>query len=91
MLEQNYNLFYHITIDIMCTAIYVAVNPLTRERRTKMYSLSDCFSYMYFIELHTLDLVIQEACRIRTERRRNAAREVPGSSLPVNLPIRSQR
>jgi hypothetical protein len=55
-----------------------------------MYSLSDCFAFMYFVDLHTLELVIQEACRIRAERRRNAVQKTSDPSLPVGPPMRSQ-
>jgi hypothetical protein len=36
-----------------------------------MYSLSDCFAYMYAVDLHTLDLIIDEAIRILAERWRD--------------------
>jgi hypothetical protein len=35
-----------------------------------MHNLSDLFFYLYFVDLHTLELVIGEARRILAERQR---------------------
>jgi len=43
-----------------------------------MGSLSDLFFYLYFIDLHTLDLVIREAQRIRAERHKYPEFEASG-------------
>jgi hypothetical protein len=51
-----------------------------------MFSLADAFAYFYVVDLPTLDLVIQEACRIHIERRRKAAQEASGSRLTVGPP-----
>ena len=37
-----------------------------------MHCLSDCFAFMYNVDLDTLDLVIGEAIRILAERQRGA-------------------
>ena len=50
-----------------------------------MYSLSDCFAYMYAVDLHTLDLVIGEAIRILAERQRNAESLTAGVSKETKV------
>lgn len=49
-----------------------------------MYTLSDLFAYLYFIDLHSLDLAVVEAIRILVERRRKAARTISGPNVPIN-------
>ncbi len=55
-----------------------------------MYSLSDLFAYMYFMDLPTLRMVIPEAFRILAERECNAP-EALAAGIPANLPVRSHR
>jgi hypothetical protein len=36
-------------------------------------NLADLFAFLFVVDLDTLDRIIREACRIRDERRGNAA------------------
>jgi hypothetical protein len=54
-----------------------------------MYGSSDCFAFMYAVDLHTLDLVIREACRILAERERSVGIEAQTAIGLQSHPARS--
>ena len=54
-----------------------------------MFTLSDLFAFMYFMDLPTLRMVVPEACRILAEREHTVSQGSPATSTPENLVMRS--
>jgi hypothetical protein len=48
-----------------------------------MLTLSDLFFFLYFVDLSTLERIIEEARRIFAERERNASQQDPTAKVPA--------